>query len=146
MTGKRAATCRGCGQPLGSNKKCQDCIKHILKTGTVESIGRKGGGIKKVFVGQVGGAKAIIKPARRTASERVATTSSKSVDGVAQLKALLAESGLDWPPIPAELAPRLKERGSWWFATSKPVRFGPYAYFPYIEAGMRKRVENYVLV
>lgn len=50
-------------------------------------------------------------------------------------------AGLVLPPIPANLAPRLKERAEWRFST-KPLTLSPYAFEEYVRDGTRKGVRD----
>ena len=50
-------------------------------------------------------------------------------------------AGLVLPPIPANLAPRLKERAEWRFST-KLLTLSPYAFEEYVRDGTRKGVRD----
>jgi hypothetical protein len=61
------------------------------------------------------------------------------------MKERLAKAGLDCPPIPPELAPRIKEFHPWCFATALR-RLSPYAFGDYVAAGIKRGAPDSVLV
>lgn len=58
---------------------------------------------------------------------------------------LFGESGLFFPTIPQELAPRFNKRGDWCFST-KRLTVSPYAFDEYVRQGRKKRVRDYVVL
>jgi hypothetical protein len=64
---------------------------------------------------------------------------------VEEARALLAQSGLELPPIPPSLEARFSKRAEWCFA-SRSVRRSPYCFPEYVEQAIVRPPKDYVLV
>ena len=64
---------------------------------------------------------------------------------IQKARKLFRESGLAFPTIPDELAPKLKERDRWVFST-RPIDISPYDLQHYVDEVRETRVKDYALV
>src|SRR5208337_266479 len=60
-------------------------------------------------------------------------------------KHLFQKAGLSFPPIPNELASRLKEQGEWVFST-RPIEVSPYVLRHYVDEAEKTDVEDNALL